>query len=521
MNAIRHLRRVAFGLTLLVAAVASAADDNPGLKSLDKATETKLGAQSMADFEQVIKLCKEALEAGLDKENTKFANDLLSSTLTQRAEVICTELFERPVAPNRVGRLVQQAVSDLEQSLEINPDQGDAQLLAAKLYAQLGQREKAMKALDGAVQASDRDPMAKAKALLLRSALQTDAALQQADINEAIRLQPNDPSMLRERGLYHLRDGAYKSAIEDFKASLAADPKDADTHEALGRAQSLMEHYDEAIESFNKAYELDPTSAGALVQRARVRAMKGDAKAAMDDVDEALKIQPGSVLAHELRAMLLGSAGKFDEALAEMGLLLRAMPNDPDLLLQLALLCQQAKQPEKALAAFDKTLQIDPRNATAFRGRADVYLSLGRQSEAINDYEAALKVEPKDSGVLNNLAWVLCTSPEERLRDGKRAIDLATQACEVTDYKAAHILSTLAAAYAETGDFDTAIKWSAKAVELGPPGLKGQLAKELESYQRREPWREASPPTDDEPAVDPAVKSSEPAENGEAAQTKE
>ena len=70
---------------------------------------------------------------------------------------------------------------------------------------------------------------------------------------------------------------------------------------------------------------------------------------------------------------------------------------------------------------------------------------------------------PEESGLLNNLAWVLATSPNDKVRDGKRSIELATKACELTEYKEAHILSTLASGYAEEGDFETAKKWSAKA----------------------------------------------------------
>jgi tetratricopeptide (TPR) repeat protein len=102
----------------------------------------------------------------------------------------------------------------------------------------------------------------------------------------------------------------------------------------------------------------------------------------------------------------------------------------------------------------------------------------------------ALKIQPEDSGLLNNLAWVLATSPEDELRDGQRALELATKACELTDYEEAHILSTLASTYAELGDFDTAVKWSEKAVEAGEGETKNQLKEELESYREQKPWRE-------------------------------
>jgi len=115
-------------------------------------------------------------------------------------------------------------------------------------------------------------------------------------------------------------------------------------------------------------------------------------------------------------------------------------------------------------------------------------------------------MQPKHSGILNNLAWVLSTSPKDDLRDGKRAIELAQRACEETDYKAAHILSTLASAYAEIGDFETAKKWSAKAVELDEDGISDQLQKELDSYKEKKKWRELQEtkenPDFEEPAGD-------------------
>src|SRR5262249_2236978 len=120
------------------------------------------------------------------------------------------------------------------------------------------------------------------------------------------------------------------------------------------------------------------------------------------------------------------------------------------------------------------------------------YLNIGKHAEAVADYNAAIKLKPDDSGVLNNLAWVLATSPDDNVRDGKRSIELSTQAAKLDDYKQGHILSTLAAGYAETGDFETARKWSQKAVDIGSDNSEtnAQLKKELGSYESSKPWRE-------------------------------
>jgi len=485
-----------FALVLSAASV-RAADDGQAQALLDKATDIKLSAENLADLNQVVELCQQAIkDGGLDEGNTKFAQGLLASTLSQRAEMVCMDLFDRPVTPNRARRLIQMALSDLEQTLQLDPEQGSSQFLLGRLYAQLGQPEKALPALNAAIRLAADDPAAQAKALMIRANVQPDAATRQADFDAAVQLTPKDPNVLRFRGMYYLTQNDLDAAIRDLNAAIEIDPTDADTYEARGIAYSLGKKYDEAMESLNKALELEPDAASSLVQRGRVRAIKGDFPGALQDVDRALTLQPGSVQALQLHASLLGSTGKFEQALADLALLRRAMPDNPDILSQMAVLYQASKQPEKALATYDHWLSTDADSAAALRGRADVYLSMGKQTEAIADYEKALTLEPKNSGVLNNLAWVLATSPTESLRDGKRAIELAKLACEVTEYQQAHIVSTLAAGYAETGDFDNAVTWSKKAVELGTEQLKPQLGKELESYQAKKPWREETPPTD-------------------------
>ena len=221
-------------------------------------------------------------------------------------------------------------------------------------------------------------------------------------------------------------------------------------------------------------------------------------------MDRVLKLKPDLPVAIRTRALLLADSQRFDEAIGELEKLRKLDPKDTLTLRQLAVLYSEQKKTAKVIEAYTAVLAVDPKEWRALRGRGDAYLNTGRQAEAIADYEKALKLQPKDEGILNNLAWILATSPDAKLRNGRRAIELATLACQVTEYKLAYILSTLAAAYAETGDFQTAVKWSTKAVEIGDKEESDSLKKELESYKANKPWRELL--TEGKPAEESGAK---------------
>ncbi len=264
-------------IVLLAAATARADDDGEPL--LQEAMEVKLSAQSLADLNQVIKLCQQAIDRGLPDDDVHFAEELWASTLSQRAELVCHELFERPVSPSRGQALLRMALADLTKTIELNSEQPEAQFLLGRLFAQLGEKEKARDALDEAVRLSADDPAAKSRALMIRGNLQEDLEKRQADFDQAVKLTPKDPEVLRYRGLNYLTTNQVEAAIDDFNAAIALEPNNAETYEARGMAQASLNKLDEALESFNKAVELEPESPGALTHRARVRAMKGDVPA--------------------------------------------------------------------------------------------------------------------------------------------------------------------------------------------------------------------------------------------------
>jgi tetratricopeptide (TPR) repeat protein len=195
-------------------------------------------------------------------------------------------------------------------------------------------------------------------------------------------------------------------------------------------------------------------------------------------------------MAMRMRAAILAAAGKLAPAVAELEKQCQTHPKDVVALTQLAMLYAAQRAHDKEIATYTAILAENRDDPLVLRSRADAYLGIGKHVEAIADYERLVKVDPSDPGVLNNFAWVLATSPIDKLRNGRRAIPMANDAGRLTEYKQGHILSTMAAAYAETGDFKTAIRWSEKAVQAGAEDEQPALKKELETYKAGKPVRE-------------------------------
>jgi tetratricopeptide (TPR) repeat protein len=496
-----------------------------GQADLDAATEARLTARSPADLERVVKLCEDALQKGLDDQNKTYATQLLTATLMERATQLTMPVFEQKPPDRRWPQFKQLALKDLEKAVSYDDQIGAAYMLMARLHALPGgDRDRALEAAGKAIELFADDNRERAQALALRGSLTQDEEQRTADFNAAIEADPDSVEALRLRGIFYITQKKFDEALRDLKQVIEKNPEDLTAMQAVAEVLASLKKYDEAEAQLNHIIELQPQSPGGYLLRARLNQLRENTEATLADLDKIVELDAGNVMARMMRAriyleqrktdeakadvervlernsgvveaillrsMIFANEGNFAAAITDMKTIARAAPDNLPVKLQLAGLYAADEKPHKAIEIYNEVLAAEADNADALRGRGDAQLSLGNHVEAIADYEAALKLDPENRSLLNNFAWVLATSPTDGLRNAERAKQLAIKACELTEYKMPHILSTLAAAYAEAGDFETARKWSAKACELGEGEMKQQLGEELESYKQEKPWRE-------------------------------
>jgi tetratricopeptide (TPR) repeat protein len=523
--------------------------NEPGQADLDEATIVKLTADSMGDLENVTDLCEAALSKGLSEENRKYAEDLLTATLYEQANRLSRLIFDQQPVDPRWPRIREICMGKLKRAVEVRDNQGNVHLLIARLQAlPNGDRDAAKAAVDKALPLLADDPDQLSQAYQVRATVGSEKDQVLADLNKAIELNPRNLDAWRARGVLYMSSGEPEKALDDLQELLNRDPDDLLAHQAIAQTLRQLNKYDEAkehldrvleadpdsalaynlrarieeeqgnldeaIENLNEAIRLQPQNLGAILTRARLRAAEEQFDLARSDVDRALQLQPRLPQAILLRSLISAGQQRFGDAIGDLQQLLRGQEGDAaaEIKMQMAAYYEMDQRPRRAIEIYTEIVDQNEENWVALRRRGDALLSIGDQAKAVSDYEAALKIQPEETGLLNNLAWVLATSPDDELRDGKRAVELASKACELTKYEQAHILSTLAAAHAEAGQFEKAIEWSGKAVVLDPD--TPQLANELEAYRQEKPWRERqetqentaalqqSEPSDDLPVFD-------------------
>lgn len=526
----------------------------------EEACRLRLNVDSIETLKEIITLTESALKKGLDETDSDAAKKMIAACYVQKTEESVKLLSgAKQMSRARQSKLLNELVDDLGRAIEYNPLMVDAYLMKIEIHASRKEIDEALELANVGIekllpesQRADTETKGKlSRLLMMRAGLRSsedDVDGVVSDLKKSITLNPNNVASIAVLQNKLVKDKKFDEAIEFFSsvlksspdnemlicstAGLMADgdhindaldllkekikllPKSSELLKTRAKVYAVNKEPDLAKEDMDLALKLSESDVEGLLMRAKLRIQSKDLDGARKDVDSAFELDNNRVETVYLRSAIAADQKRFGDAIKDLQLIIKAQPKEKDtgLMIQLGLLYSQDNRPTQAIKVFDQVIKADEDNWLAYRFRGDTRLSLGDHADAIADFEKAIELAPKDeedrSGSLNNLSWVLSTSPLNNVRDGKRSLDYAIEACELTDYAKPHILSTLAAAYAETGDFEKAIEWSSKAVTIATENKDKQLEQlesELKSYQEKKPWREKIETKENKAPIAPGV----------------
>lgn len=350
-----------------------------------------------------------------------------------------------------------------------------------------------------------------------------DAAL--ADLNKAIGIDKNYADAYSYRAWIYELSGQSKEALADLDVAIRLQPENSDLRarrEKLSRLVDIAARENEPVA---------PSTDSRILKEEQERKDKAREMlaAAMEEIEKEKNKRPADApkdigKPDERRREYESSVrfgrdkmrrGQFDSAIIDFSRAIESSPEDRREAASLYLLrgvCFQSskrlRDDKTALQDFNKANELDPGNAEVLRRRAGIYLDGGEWRKAVDDalrslqlepanavaytsaglgshmlgdylaatksFEKALEIEPNKIDALNGLAWTLATAPEARFRDGQKAIRYAQKVISLSaEDKKYWYMDTLAAAFAETGDFREAIRLQELAIS--------HLAKDVDS----------------------------------------
>jgi tetratricopeptide (TPR) repeat protein len=258
-----------------------------------------------------------------------------------------------------------------------------------------------------------------------------------------------------------------------------------------GLAYEKRREWNSAVADFSTAIWREPTSGAALAERAICYEDQGDTDRAFAEFQDMLRLNPDDARAYALRAELLQMTGQDEPAREAANTAVQldrklALPHDV-----LGRISARKQDLPSADREFDEAERLEPGHVREALGSAYNFQQNRDYVKTEAEFRQMAALFPRSANAQNALGWFLATCPDRARRNGREAIRYANQACELTKWSDAGIIDTLAAAYAEVGDFDNAIKYLTDALAK-PKQMTGErkhLEQHLVAFKRREPWR--------------------------------
>lgn len=345
-----------------------------------------------------------------------------------------------------------RAIQHLEAALAVNPAATSIHTTLATAYRSIGEMEAA-------------------EVYLQQRRLAERAG---ADLDAGVIVRPADPLM---------------DEVEELIRSAAA--YELRGSRALGRGD-----YREAAARFRSGLELQPDNLSLRHKLGTVLAVRGDTAGSRAQFEEIVRRSPEYARAHYSLGVLLENSGEFLQALARYTSAVRHDPSYAEARLQLAGLLRRSERVDDAMGQYERIMEIDPLMFEAPFGYAMALVTQNRWVEARDRLSDGMRQFPGPPAFPLALARVLAAAPDERVRNGRRALEIMEQMPE--EQQRVDFGETLAMALAENGRYREAAALQREAISAAPDELAVRMAANLKLYEAgepsRTPWRDGEVP---------------------------
>ena len=314
----------------------------------------------------------------------------------------------------------QQSIDATTIALCIDPANTDALLLRADGYSHLGADENA-----------------------------------RADFSEVIRLSPRNSQAHFYRGVMEFQRHRYRIAVSDFALAIEFDPHSVNGWIWLANAYLMLGECQKSIAAATQAVGLEQVNVDALLTRGSVYSLNADYSNALGDLNEAIRLAPNDLRGFEVRGFCYLWSGILD----------------------------------KALVDFEHVIPLAEKGRARV-GRAFTSFKLGNYPQAFQELESYVSANPNDEVGLRVLAWCLATCSVADFRNGERALQFGFHADAIDPECCWTSAGCVAAAHAELGNFDEAIRIGELAVARAAPSRCGDYERALQLYRMGKPFRD-------------------------------
>jgi tetratricopeptide (TPR) repeat protein len=336
--------------------------------------------------------------------------------------------------------------------------------------------------------------------VLLEQFTSTDRA---ANIPEFVNVGPaairqireqflDDFSYVRAGDAFLAADNDPIGAIARYRQAVQLNPANAVAHSNLGGLLVTQGQVGEGVAHLEEALRLDPENPSAHYNLGMLQFRQGDAKGAIEHLSATVRGDPNIAGAQRVLGGLLCQRGDLEEGKAHLEAALQINPGDAAAHYALGKAFDAQGDVEQAIAHWQQAVDLDPQDTDSHYLLGKRLAGLNRHAESIQHLTAAVRLRPDSVQLSNDLAWVLVTVPDEKLRDPQRAVHLARRACEQTRFQAVEPLDLLGVCLAASGRFPDAIWAAQEALKLaqaaGHEEVAGMIKVRLDLYERGQPY---------------------------------